>query len=386
MRIAPQDLQPILGSRQILNAPASEVPGLLQAAAADPDPGNRFMRMFFILQAVEQSELALAMQAQALAHRQLFRILDPPAPRTQLLALMGPGDMRDNTPLDYLLHAQGVRLDLLYVTLDHPAPEVLPEHDVAILALGESSRDAPLLDAIERMRATWPRPFLNRPEAILRCARDRLSVCLHDPEVLVPATRRLQAAAVAGVGLPFLIRPIDTHGGLGFEKIDSDEARDRYLEGADALEFYVSDYIDYQSADGLFRKFRVALIDRRPFVCHLAIGEHWMVHYKSAGMEQHADRRAEEARFMADFEEGFLARHGAAFERIARTLDCDYVVLDCGLAKDGRLILFEADNRGLIHDTDPVDLFPFKKAVMAEAFSAFVTMLDQASCGSVTLL
>ena len=43
--------------------------------------------------------------------------------------------------------------------------------------------------------------------------------------------------------------------------------------------------------------------------------------------------------------------------------------------RDGRLLLFEADSRGWIHATDPVDLFPYKPAVMQKAFDGFRTML-----------
>ncbi|ODV09484.1 MAG: hypothetical protein ABT20_10755 [Rubrivivax sp. SCN 70-15] len=94
-------------------------------------------------------------------------------------------------------------------------------------------------------------------------------------------------------------------------------------------------------------------------------------------MELSASKRDEEAAAMAGFDAGFGARHRAALEAIAHRLGLDYVVLDAAETRDGRLLLFEADSRGWIHATDPVDLFPYKPAVMQKAFDAFRAMLER---------
>jgi len=137
----------------------------------------------------------------------------------------------------------------------------------------------------------------------------------------------------------------------------------------------VSDFVDCAGADGLYRKLRIALIDGRPYICHLAISAHWIVHYLPAGMEASADKRAEEAALMQGFDTGFAARHQQALQGIATGLGLDYVVIDCAQTRDGRLLLFEADIRGWIHATDPPALFPYKPAVMQRAFDAFRAML-----------
>ncbi len=62
-----------------------------------------------------------------------------------------------------------------------------------------------------------------------------------------------------------------------------------------SAQYYIAPFIDYSDPDGLFRKQRIAIIDGEAFASHLAISEHWMVHYLSAGMAQHEERRAEEA-------------------------------------------------------------------------------------------
>jgi hypothetical protein len=52
------------------------------------------------------------------------------------------------------------------------------------------------------------------------------------------------------------------------------------------------------------------------------------------------------------------------------------VTLDCSIGRDGRLLVFEADSRGLVHAADPVDVFPYKPAVMQKAFTAFRRMVE----------
>ena len=48
-------------------------------------------------------------------------------------------------------------------------------------------------------------------------------------------------------------------------------------------------------------------------------------------------------------------------------------------AKDGRLLLFEADVALIVHAMDPPDLYPYKVPAMAKLFAAFRDMLGRTS-------
>jgi hypothetical protein len=135
--------------------------------------------------------------------------------------------------------------------------------------------------------------------------------------------------------------------------------------------------VDYQSADGLYRKLRIVLIDGAPFICHLAISSHWMVHYLSAGVAESAEKRLEEQRMMESFDQDFAWRFQMQLREIARALQLDYVTIDCAEGPDGALLVFEADSRGIIHAADPVHIYPYKPAVMQKAFDAFAALLRQ---------
>ena len=73
------------------------------------------------------------------------------------------------------------------------------------------------------------------------------------------------------------------------------QACDAYLEQRGEDSFFVSPFIDYASKDGLFRKYRIALIDGRPFPVHMAVAEEWKVWYLNADMALSVANRAEEA-------------------------------------------------------------------------------------------
>jgi hypothetical protein len=111
----------------------------------------------------------------------------------------------------------------------------------------------------------------------------------------------------------------------------------------------------------------------------MAISSHWMIHYLNADMADSAAKRAEEAHFMASFDEGFAQRHAAALRTIADTLGLEYVCIDCAETTDGRLLIFEVDHAMIVHALDPVDVFPYKQPQMRKVFAAFRAMLGRAA-------
>jgi hypothetical protein len=54
--------------------------------------------------------------------------------------------------------------------------------------------------------------------------------------------------------------------------------------------------------------------------------------------------------------------------------------VDCAETRDGRLLVFEADNTAIVHDMDPPDVFPYKPPQMRKIFAAFTAMLSRHAC------
>jgi hypothetical protein len=333
-----------------------------------------------------QRETGLRLQAEALARTPLFRVAPavPRAPRQlRLLALMQPGDLMANAPLDFLTRTLDVRLDLLFLQPGTPLPTEVPDHDVAFCAFAEA--DGSWRPRLAWLHAHWPRPMLNDPLRLPLLARDALPHILGNlPGLLVPAcvpvTREalLNGRPVPGFegGLyPALLRPVGSHAGQDLHRLTGPEDLARALAAATAPVFFLTRFVDYASPDGLYRKYRIAFIDGAPQLCHMAISRHWMVHYLNAGMTECVAKRDEEARAMAGFAQDFARRHAAALVALQRRLSLDLWSIDCAEAPDGRLLLFEADTAAILHLLDPATLFPYKPPQMQRVFTAFEAML-----------
>jgi hypothetical protein len=181
---------------------------------------------------------------------------------------------------------------------------------------------------------------------------------------------------IAGVGqFPIIARPVDSQGGKDLARLDDAESLARYLAGVQSLEFFIARFIDYRSADGLFRKCRVVLVEGKPFPSHMGVSDHWMIHYVNAHMEDSEDKRRDEQRWFETFDRDFAARHRATLAAVNERLGLDYVSLDCADAPDGKLLIFEADNAAIVHAFDDPRMFPYKRPAMGRIFDAFRTML-----------
>jgi len=334
----------------------------------------------------------LRLQAQALAENRIYRrpSATAAADALRLLAFMAPGDFMANAPLEFLLEGSNVTLDLFYIVPGQGRPAVIPQHDLAIVAVGESDDNRPVLRDVAALIRSWPRPVLNAPGRIDRLSRDAASALLASTAgTAIPVTTRIERAQLLHIGcgettldtflpaaaFPMIARPIGSHAGNGLSKLDDTAAVAAYLEGRQEQEFYISPFVDYRGPDGLFRKYRIVLIDGRPYASHMAISQHWMVHYLNAGMTESAAKRAEEARFMAAFDSDFAVKHRVALRAIAERVGLEYFAIDCGETPDGRLLLFEADVAMIVHAMDPPDMFPYKAPQMRKVFDAFHAML-----------
>jgi hypothetical protein len=340
-------------------------------------------------------EDGLARQAEALELRRLYR--SPclaAAPSLRLLAFAAPGDIGTNTPLEFLLESSDIALYTLYVVPGLPLPQELPEHDVAFVAVGESDANAPVLAEIARLTARWPRPVLNSPGRIPLLARERLFRLLDGaPGLVMPMTERvarrgMQVLAAGRAALteilpdgafPIIARPVGSHAGHGLRKLGDAAALAAYLAERPEAEFYLSRFIDYRDADGLFRKYRIVFIEGRPYACHMAVTDQWMIYYLNANMKESDAKRAEEARFMRDFDADFARRHGAALAALAERVGLDYFGIDCAETRGGKLLLFEADIAMIVHAMDSPDIFPYKRPQMRKVFDAFCAMLRRRS-------
>jgi len=359
---------------------------MLEQAGQHPADAELWMNLSVVMQCFGQREVGLTIQSLALQQKRAFLLAAARQPaKLRLLVPAVAGDISANTPLDCLLENSDIDLVFYYVSPDDPLALPIPDHDAVYVGIGESDENRALLASLDRALAHWPKPVINPPRHIPATGRETASRLLQDapgvrmpPTLQVPRATLLEIAAgsavlaerVAGCDFPLIVRPVGSHAGRDLEKIERPEELDAYLGKVRDAEFFVSRFIDYRSRDGLFRKFRVALIDGKPYACHMGISSNWMIHYVNAGMYEDARKRDEEAVFMERFGD-FSERHRAALEAICQRTRLDYLCIDCAETQAGELLIFEIDHTMVVHAMDPEPLFPYKQVHMKKVENAF---------------
>src|SRR5262249_42229489 len=304
---------------------------LMGRVAAGTAGAGEGLDLSLIAQRLGDQRTGLAIQAEVLGFHRLFRSPCAGAqPKLRVLALAAPIDMGGNTPIEFLLEGSDIELLTLYVLTEADLAR-LPEHDVAIVVASDSDACAQALRILDRHAAAWPRPLINPPARVGNLDRDKLYRVLDGIEGLeIPATvcvnRRELAGAAESAGslagrardlaFPIVVRPRGSHAGRGLARVADGAALRDYLAQQPEDDFFVSRFVDYASADGLYRKYRIVAVDGRPFACHMAISDQWNIWYLNAGMATSESKRREEEAFMRTFDHGFAARHRGALDAI----------------------------------------------------------------------
>jgi len=311
--------------------------------------------------------------------------------RAQARVLVVGGAALCNLSLQFLLEVK--RFEAVVAYLQPPGEEDavvdapldrFGHVDLVINAVADADQGGAFLAKARSFCARFDRPIINPPDhRVARTTRDGVADLLGGiPGLTVPAMRRMgrdetiRLAQTAGAfGRSQLVRPIGAHGGDDFERIDTAPALASYLDRVPATEFYLSDFHDYRSDDGYWRKYRLIFVDREVYPYHLTIGRDWKLHYYRVDMNEQPWMKPEEEAFLADWRSAFTGALGEAVRLVARRLDLDFAGIDCSIDRDGNVLLFEANPSMLVHLTESPIAFPYKHRYVPRIFDAFGRML-----------
>jgi len=276
-----------------------------------------------------------------------------------------------------------------------PAAHVALLHEKADLVfnmIADADNGADILPVAAELADRIGRPVVNHPRRVMRSGRAEVAQRLAGtPLCRVPRTLRLAgaqllgpdaAALLQGLQWPLLVRHAGQHGGEDFEKFDDPAGVAGFVATHPAQDYYVTEYVDYASPDGLYRKYRFICIDGRLLPYHLAIHDHWKVHHFRTDMANQAWMRAEEEAFLAAPERVFPAPLQDAMRAMAAAIGLDYCGLDVALDREGRVVLFETNAAMLVHD-EKGDTFAYKNPYIARIREAFGEMLERRVAAAV---
>lgn len=193
-------------------------------------------------------------------------------------------------------------------------------------------------------------PVINHPELLDRTYRDTAYQLLTGIDGLyVPKTIRIKpkntkqiiVKALEENIFPFIFRQAHQQTNVDAELILSKD--DIYkLEKYSFIEqeYYLTEFVDYRSEDGLYRKYRVIVIDGRMYPRHMIVSDTWNIHAKDRNRLMNAQTiyRDEEKTWLKTFSEDKYPQ----IREIINRLGLDYFAIDFGHLKDGRIVLFEA--------------------------------------------
>ena len=327
-----------------------------------------------VLFSLNQHTAADYYRDRALRKQRLYPARPSTDPTLKVLALMAPGPWSANAPLDFALDRQRVQLSRLYLTESVP-PETLQPYDTVINAIGEAEAAQGAIAIARSLSAQTPKTIVNDPAHSWKTERTKLSAALANVAgCRVPQTRRVKRDALTlERSFPMVVRPVDSHGGRGAAKIESRTALAQYLKERPEQRFDVSPFVEYRSADGYYRKYRIAIVAGAPYAYHLAISAEWLVHYIGSETPSTPWMQQEEERFLSDPASVF-ANWSSVFPSIAQALGLDYFAIDCGLLSTGEVLIFEADIASLIHCREPAGSYKYR--YVPQIFTALQGLLQ----------
>ena len=267
----------------------------------------------------------------------------------------------------------------------------LPRHDLVFNSIGDADLCREGLNAACSILARTSRPVINHPAAVLKTGRaanaERLRAL---PHVVTPRMVTLpkhllagsQAAAVIaknGFAFPFLLRAPGFHTGRYFVRVETLQDLGAALPALPSDDVWLMEQLDARDGDGLYRKFRVMIVDRKLYPLHLAISRDWKVHYFRADMAHSAENRQKDAAFLDDMTSVIGQRGVAALERIGAVLGLDYGGIDFAANAQGDILLFEANATMVMVPLAPDQKWAYRRAAFDKVFAAVRAMLTDRS-------
>jgi hypothetical protein len=181
--------------------------------------------------------------------------------------------------------------------------------------------------------------------------------------------------AAAGFVFPLLLRPPGFQTGFHFERAASADALSSVAGNLPDGDTLVIQYLDSAGIDGVIRKYRVMMIDGTLHPLHMAGSRDWKIHYFSSEMASREDLRREEAMFLNDMPAALGATAMAALNTICAELALDYAGVDFGLARDGRLVFFEANATMIIFPPPENPIWDYRRPAINRALEAAKRLL-----------
>lgn len=232
----------------------------------------------------------------------------------------------------------------------HKAAKVVPGPIVNYIADPDLCSKA--LRIASANAARLGRPWFNHPDRIIASTRERVATVLQGIDgLVVPRVVRCNAAcgrdiieaiAEGGLRYPVLLRSVGEHGGRTLVRVDGPDAEREFERAAAAgKDLYLTEFHDFADEDGLYRRYRFAVVGGEVFIKSVVMGSGWNLHASSRIWNDATI--AQERQIIESFDTALAPRIQPIIDAIYDRLGLDYFGIDCAVRSDGSILLFEAN-------------------------------------------
>lgn len=269
-----------------------------------------------------------------------------------------------------------VKVDnLLLSTLDLRQSRNMQKPDVIFNEISEPDSHKKALGMAHKLIQQIQCPVINAPDKIANTRRETLAEILSPlSQVQVPKTLRCQPKSPKNIqtlwqnqfaGKPIIIRAAGDHGGSSTERLNNEQDLELLHQFAlDGRDYLISKFMDYADSDGLYRKYRFALIDGQVILRHIIVSDYWMIHSRSRDyMNQHPEYYEEEQALLdaeaPSLPDGVLA----ILAQMNHLFQVDYLGIDCHINDKGEILVFELNANMNILINNPEQSWRWEKNI-----------------------
>lgn len=261
----------------------------------------------------------------------------------------------------------------------------LSQYDCLVNLITEPEQNAKVLENLRKVLRGLPGKVVNPPDAVLGSTRDKIARRLAGtPGLIVPKVIRLRGGKPAlaermfdqaRLEAPLIIRRTGTHSGQIVGLFDSLETAAAAVDGSG--EYVATQFVDFRSADGMYRKYRIFFIGERPILRHMLVSDQWSVHAEDRArfMSERPELIAEERALFESDTDPLPPGVSETLREVRKRMALDFFGMDFGVTADGRVLLFEANATMCFFPFSPDTRFDYLTRSFAPAQAAFRALL-----------
>ncbi len=197
--------------------------------------------------------------------------------------------------------------------------------------------------------------FFNLPQNIENTRRENIYLLLQGiNKVYTPKTIKITPRTPADIykkihsedfKFPVIFRQAGDHGGISTILINNlNKQEDFYPFALDGREYYLTQYVDYKQ-DGIYRKFRLIVIDGEVFIRHVLFNDSWLIHSTNSRefMRQNKIYIEKEKKLLDSFDDDLKPYIKKQITEIHQKIGLDYFGIDCFADKNFNMLIFEVN-------------------------------------------